>query len=139
MTYFEYKNNYTGDNRIFSNKEIADMSVREAFKNKDAIMAQYAQIGIPSEQELQSSDSVIYVESYTRSDGTEVRTHWRSKPDGIESNNLSFNTSAQSGKSTGGASEISGIKEDGIIIKSAANINEEKNKLIAEKRQSKQK
>ena len=49
---------------------------------------QYHQIGIPSDKELQSSDNVVYVQAYTRDDGTEVRAHWRSKPDGIENNNL---------------------------------------------------
>ena len=88
MKFKNYVNSLTGDNRIFSNKEIADMSVREVFKNKDAIMRQHSQIGIPSEKELQSSSNVVYVESYTRSDGTEVRAHWRSKPDGSENNNL---------------------------------------------------
>ena len=110
MKFKNYVNSLTGDNRIFSNKEIADMSVREVFKNKDAIMTQHSQIGIPSEKELQASDNVVHVNAYTRDDGTEVRSHWRSKPDGIESNNLSFNTSAQSGKSTGGASEINNQK-----------------------------
>ena len=50
MKYKNYKNSHTNDNRIYSNKEIADMSVREVFKNKDAIMAQHSQIGIPSEK-----------------------------------------------------------------------------------------
>ena len=131
MKYKNYKNSHTNDNRIYSNKEIADMSVREVFKNKDAIMAQHSQIGIPSEKELQASDNVVYVQAYTREDGTEVKAHYRSKPDGIENNNLSFNSSPKpSGTQTGGASEVSAIKEDGIIIKSAAKINEEKNKLI---------
>ena len=40
MKFKNYVNSLTGDNRIFSNKEIADMSVREVFKNKDGIMAQ---------------------------------------------------------------------------------------------------
>ena len=88
MKFKNYVNSLTGDNRIFSNKEIADMSVREVFKNKDAIMRQHFQIGIPSEKELQASDNVVYVQAYTRDDGTEVRAHWRSKPDGIENNNL---------------------------------------------------
>ena len=123
MKFKNYVNSLTGDNRIFSNKEIADMSVREVFKNKDGIMAQHSQIGIPSEKELQASDNVVYVNAYTRDDGTEVRAHWRSKPDGMESNNLSFNTSAQSGTPTGGASkikqDINGKKDIPKMTKSA--------------------
>ena len=114
MKYKNYVNSLTGDNRIFSNKEIADMSVREAFKRQDEIISQYHQIGIPSVKELQSSDNVVYVNAYTREDGTEVKAHWRSKPDGIQSNNLSKqNKSAQSDTPTGGASEIKQeIKEE---------------------------
>ena len=50
MKYKNYKNSHTNDNRIYSNKEIADMSVREVFENKNAIVSQYHQIGIPSEK-----------------------------------------------------------------------------------------
>ncbi|MBR6127972.1 hypothetical protein IKQ21_09840 [bacterium] len=106
MKYKNYINNHTKDNRIYSSKEIADMSVREVFKKKDAIMSQHSQIGISSEKELQASDNVVYVKAYTREDGTEVKTHWRSLPDGIESNNLSFRSPQSSGTPTGGASEV---------------------------------
>ena len=106
MKFKNYLNSLTGDNRIFSNKEIANMSVKEAFGRQDEILAQHSQIGIPSEKELRNSDNVVYVHAYTREDGTEVKAHWRSKPDGVENNNLSINSSAQSGKSTGGASEL---------------------------------
>ena len=92
MKFKNYVNSHTGDNRIFSNQEIADMSVREAFKRQNEIMSQYHQIGIPSEKELQSSDNVVYVNAYTREDGTEVKAHYRSKPDGSESNNFSHGT-----------------------------------------------
>ena len=61
---------------------------------------------------LQASDNVVYVNAYTRDDGTEVRAHWRSKPDGIESNNLGFNTSNKSGIPIGGASEIEDVNLD---------------------------
>ena len=128
MKFKNYVNSLTGDNRIFSNKEIADMSVREVFKNKDAIMSQHSQVGIPSEKELQANNNVVYVQAYTRDDGTEVKAHYRSKPDGVENNNLSVQKN--SGTLTGGASEISAIKNEGIIVKSASKISEEKNKLI---------
>ena len=81
MRFKNYKNSYSGENRIYSNREIADMSVREAIKSKEAIMSQHRQIGIPSENELQSSENVVYVHAYTRDDGTEVKAHYRSKPE----------------------------------------------------------
>ena len=128
MKYKNYVNSLTGDNRIFSNKEIADMSVREAFGREKEIMSQYYQIGIPSEKELQESENVVYVNSYTRADGTEVKAHYRSKPDGVENNNLSVQKN--SGTLTGGASEISAIKDDGIEVKSDTEITKFKNSLI---------
>ena len=92
MKFKNYRNNHTKDNRIYSNREIADMSVREVFKNKDAIMSQHSQIGIPSEKELQASDNVVYVQSYTREDGTEVKAHYRSKPESSSENNTNDNS-----------------------------------------------
>ena len=100
MNYKNYRNSYTNEDKIYSRKNIADMSVREAFSRKDEIMAQYRSIGIPSEGELKSSPNVVWVESYTRDDETEVRAHWRSKPDGVVSNNFSH------GNHTEGASNI---------------------------------
>lgn len=82
MKFFNFKNSHTNDNIIYSKKDIADMSVRDAFKNKEAIMAQHNAIGVPSESELQASPNAVYVHAYTRDDGTEVRAHWRSLPDG---------------------------------------------------------
>ena len=54
--------------------------------------AQYRSIGFPMESELSQSDNVVYVHSYTRDNGTIVKSHWRSKPN--------------TGSITGGASEI---------------------------------
>ena len=73
------------------------MSVREAFKNKDAIMSQHSQIGILSEKELQSSDNVVYVQAYTRDDGTEVKAHYRSKPEGGNNNTSNSLSAAPTG------------------------------------------
>jgi len=100
MKFKNYKNSHTNEDKIYSRKDIADMSVREVFSRKDEIMAQHNSIGIPSEGELQSSPNAVWVEAYTRDDGTEVKAHWRSKPDGIYRNNLS------QGNPTGGASEV---------------------------------
>ncbi len=82
------------------------MPLGEVLRNKEELLSQFRVLGVSTESELRNSDNVVYVHAYTREDGTEVKAHWRSKPDRVENNNLSFNTSAQSGKSTGGASNV---------------------------------
>ena len=88
MKFKNYINTYTGDNRIYSLNDITQMPLGDVLKNKEELLSQYRVLGVPTEQELQDSDNVVYVQAYTRDDGTEVRAHWRSKPDGIENNNL---------------------------------------------------
>lgn len=87
MKYKNYRNSYTNEDKIYSRKNIADMSVREAFSKKNEIMAQHNSIGIPSEGELKNSPNAVWVEAYTRDDGTEVRGYWRSKPEGSSDEN----------------------------------------------------
>ena len=82
------------------------MPLGEVLRNKEELLSQYRVLGVSTESELRNSDNVVYVQAYTKEDGTEVKAHWRSKPDRSENNNLSINSSAQSGKSTGGASEL---------------------------------
>ena len=112
MKFKNYRNSHTNEDTIYSRKNIADMSVREAFSRKDKIMAQHNSIGIPSEGELQSSPNAVWVEAYTRDDGTEVRGHWRSKPEGSTSNKnvnevkSDTQSEAEQGKVTGGAANI---------------------------------
>ena len=84
MKFFNFKNSHTNDNIIYSKKDIANMTVRDAFKNQDTIMAQHRAIGVPSEAELQASPNVVYVHAYVKDDGTQVRAHWRSLPDTSE-------------------------------------------------------
>ena len=83
MTKFKnYINFITDDNKIFSKEDIDRMSSEEIKSNKAALLAQNSQIGLPSNAELAASSNVVYVHEYTRSDGTHVRAHWRSLPDG---------------------------------------------------------
>ena len=78
------------------------------FCNKDEKLSQYRELGVPSDAELQSSKNVVYVHAYTRDDGTEVKSHYRGKPDGIMTNNLATENKIQEdGTLTGGASENS--------------------------------
>lgn len=88
MKYRNYVNSYTQDNRIFSREDILNMPVRDAFSNSEAILAQNRAIGTPDVTELANSSNVIWVESYTRDDGTKVEGHWRSKPDSNNSSDL---------------------------------------------------
>ena len=112
MKYKNYRNSYTNEDKIYSKKNIADMSVREAFSRKDEIMAQHNSIGIPSEGELQSSPNAVWVDAYTRDDGTEVKGYWRRRPEGSVSsaidNEVKNNTQNEDerGNVTGGASEV---------------------------------
>lgn len=79
MKYKNYRNSKTQDNRIYTNKDIKNMSLGEIFKRKDELLAQNRAIGVPKESELRGSDNVVYVHEYTREDGTQVKAHWRSK------------------------------------------------------------
>ena len=120
MRFKNYRNKHTNEDTIYSKKNIADMSVREAFSRKAEIMAQDEAIGIPSEGELQSSPNAIWVEAYTREDGTEVRGHWRSKPEGNSAEPENIKTTEditeenKQGDLTGGASEVNS-KQKNII------------------------
>ena len=78
-------------------------------------------IGIPSEGEQQSSPNAVWVEAYTREDGTEVRGYWRSRPEGSVEN-LADNKAKgekinheEQGALTGGASSIKREEESSNI------------------------
>ena len=107
MKFKNYINTYTGDNRIYSLNDITQMSLGDVLKNKEELLSQYRVLGVPTEKELQDSDNVVYVKAYTRDDGTEVKAHYRSKPEGGSDNN----TNSLSGTPTGGASEIDNKQE----------------------------
>lgn len=71
-----------GNNRIFTREDIDNMAVDEYLKNEDAIRAQWGKIGIPTngdmEREMITGGNVIYVQPYTRQDGTKVKGYYRS-------------------------------------------------------------
>lgn len=70
-------------NRIFTNEEIGQMSTDEYSRLENFINQQVAAGKVMPEaqakQQVQAGD-LIYVNSYTRSDGTEVKGYYRSKP-----------------------------------------------------------
>ena len=80
-------NAITNDNKIYTAEDIGSMSGDEFMENEKAINYQMANLGIPRESELTGNSDVVYVHAYTRDDGTEVRAHYRSKPDGVVGNN----------------------------------------------------
>ena len=82
MKYKNYRNPYTNENRIYSFKDLYEMPFGNVIRNKQEILGQYRVLGVPTEGELQKSDNVVYVHSYTREDGTEVKAHYRSKREG---------------------------------------------------------
>ena len=94
-------NAITNDNRIYTAEDIGEMTNREFLDNEKAIDYQLENLGIPRRGDLAGNPDVVYVHSYTRDDGTEVRAHYRSKPDGVGSNNYEH-----SGTSTGAAAGI---------------------------------
>ena len=78
QNYSDYTNPVSGDTRIFSQEDIGGLSGEEFDKYEKEIRGQWGSIGIPTNSELQSS-GVIYVAPYTRSDGVQVKGHYRSR------------------------------------------------------------
>ena len=116
MKFRNYKNPYTNDNRIYSNKDLYNMSLGEFIKRKQEVLSQYRVLGVPTEKELQDSDNVVHVEAYTKEDGTEVKAHYRSKPGGsINKEKRDTQTDNDKGEVTGGASRIDREKEPSEI------------------------
>ncbi len=76
-----YKNKYTNSPRIYSMEDFLNMSVGNMTRREKELTSQYKQIGLPTTSELKNSSNVVYVNEYTRGDGTVVHAHWRSKPE----------------------------------------------------------
>ena len=80
-----YTNPLTGSNHIYTREEIGQMSLDEYAKHEKEIDAQVEAMGgkMPTngdlEREASRGGNVIYVQGYTRSDGTEVRGYYRSR------------------------------------------------------------
>ena len=80
-------NTISNNNKIYTAEDIGKMSAEEFMTNEKAIDYQMENLGIPRESDLSGNPDVVYVHAYTRDDGTEVKAHYRSKPDGVGSNN----------------------------------------------------
>ena len=83
---FGYTNPLTGSNHIYTREEIGQMTSEEFAKHEKEIDAQTRAFNgtMPTNGDLQreamTGGGVVYVNSYTRSDGTEVRGYYRSRP-----------------------------------------------------------
>ena len=76
-----YLNQISGNSNIFTREDIKNMSTDEYLKNEKAIDFQLKTIGIPSQVQANQavqSGGMIYVQPYTRADGTEVKGYYRS-------------------------------------------------------------
>lgn len=77
-----YENKKLGSNKIFTQEEIDSMSDEDKQKNKEAIFYQKQTIGVPTEEQAKkavSKGGMVYVNGYTRSDGTQVKSYYRSR------------------------------------------------------------
>lgn len=79
MDFNGWKNPISGDNKIFTREMISEMSDDEYSENEKAIHSQLNSIGIPTNSELSTSTGTVYVKSYVRSDGTQVKGYYRSR------------------------------------------------------------
>lgn len=73
------------------------MSGDEFSQNEKAIDYQMENLGIPRRNDLVNNSDVVYVNSYTREDGTKVKAHYRSK---------------SGGSITGAAANLTGIDKE---------------------------
>ena len=83
---FGYTNPLTGSNHIYTREEVGQMSSDEFAKHEKEIDAQTRAFNgtMPTNGDLQreamTGGGVVYVNSYTRSDGTKVKGYYRSRP-----------------------------------------------------------
>jgi hypothetical protein len=121
MKYKNYKNPKTGDNRIYTIDEISQMTLGKFLQKKDELISQFKKIGVPHVTELRNSENAVFVHEYTRDDGTVVKSHWRSRPEGSVSNAIDDEvkndnqTDDNQGNITGAASQIDRKKESSEI------------------------
>jgi len=78
----DFFNKVANNNRIFTAEDIGEMSGNEFSQNEKAIDYQMGNLGIPRRNDLNGNSDVVFVLSYTRSDGTKVKAHYRSKNGG---------------------------------------------------------
>ena len=79
----DYENEVSKNSKIYTKEDIDSMSAAEYSKNEKAIKHQKEKIGIPTKEQADkavSSGGMVYVSGYTRGDGVEVSSYYRSRP-----------------------------------------------------------
>lgn len=79
----DFFNKISNNNRIFTAEDIGEMSSNEFSQNEKAINYQMGNLGIPRRNDLINNTDVIKINTYTKSDGTEVKSHYRSRNEGL--------------------------------------------------------
>lgn len=73
-----YINEVTKTNKIYTQEDIEKMSEEELKENQKAIDYQKKTMGVPSAKQAKTS-GMVFVNGYTRSDGTEVKSYYRAR------------------------------------------------------------
>lgn len=76
--YSSYLNEVTKSNKIFTQEDLDSMSEDKLSENQEAIEYQKSTIGIPTNNQAKNS-GMVFVEGYTRADGTPVKSYYRSR------------------------------------------------------------
>lgn len=75
MNLKNFFNKVLNHNRIYTREDIGAMNSNEFSENEKAIDYQLNNLGVPTNADMNSSSDVVYVHSYTRDDGTNVKAH----------------------------------------------------------------
>lgn len=78
-----YVNNYSNSNKIYTQEEIDNMSVKQKKNLKNEIAYQEKTIGIPTKEmadKAVKSGGMVHVKEYIRADGIKVHSYYRARP-----------------------------------------------------------
>lgn len=78
----DFFNKVSNNNRIYTAEDIGEMFSNEFSQNEKAIDYQMGNLGIPRRNDLNGNSDAVFVQAYTRADGTKVKAHYRSKNGG---------------------------------------------------------
>lgn len=118
----DFFNKISNNNRIFTAEDIGEMSNNEFSRNEKAINYQMGNLGMPRRNDLNRNSDVVFVQAYTRADGTEVQAHYRAKNGGIMTG-AATNLNPQNQRST--IDDYSNVVNDafmGLVNKAALDV-----------------
>ena len=108
----DFFNKVSNNNRIYTAEDIGEMSSNEFSQNEKAIDYQMGNLGIPRRNDLNGNSDAVFVQAYTRADGTKVKAHYRSKNGGAMTG-AAANLTPQNQRST--IDDYSSVVEDGFM------------------------